>query len=368
MSEFHHARLRLALEYLGWTAKDYSARAEISAATAYRILNGKIPFTEQRAEEARFVTGFPLTFFILSDNEPPIPMLTFRSKRDLPAKAKKKVAGEFTMLASTVEKLRDMTGFSPIAEWIAALAPLSRPSSSDIERIAVEARKTLGVRGNEPVNDVMRAFERGGIPPVPMNSGDLSMSHEGVTRPTEPYSSPVIGYFRNDVSGDRLRYTVAHEGGHLILQHFRTENDPHITEREAHMFAGAFLLPEQAARAALTTRMDLRDFVEVKAAYGVSIAALIMRATQLGIIDTDRKRSLMMQLSARGWRRQEPVHVDKERPLLFKQMLGRAFGTLETPTHATVSKTAAEGFLGIPSHMLDTWADGVDFTTDWNLT
>lgn len=365
MSEFHHARLRLALEYLGWTAKDYSARAGIGATTVYRILNGKAPFTEQRAEEARFVTGFPLTFFILTDKEPPASALTFRAKRDLSTKIKGKVTGEFAMLAATVEKLRGMTGFSPHAEWITAIAPSSRPSSADIERIAVDARRALGVKDNAPVNDVMRAFERGGIPSVPLTSGNLSMTHEGVTCPAEPFCAPVIGYFHNDVSGDRLRYTIAHEGGHLVLQHFRMEDDERLMEREAHQFAGAFLLPERLARAALTPRMDLRDFIEVKAAYGVSIAALIMRATQLGIIDNDRKRSLMMQLSARGWRRREPVHVERETPLLFRQMLGRAFGTLETPTRAIVSKTAAEGFLGIPSNMLDAWADGVEFKTDW---
>lgn len=365
MSEFHHARLRLALEYLGWTTKDYSARAGIGATTAYRILNGKTPFTEQRAEEARFVTGFPLTFFMLTDKEPPAAALTFRAKRDLSAKIKGKVTGEFAMLAATVEKLRGMTGFAPQAEWAAALAPSSRPSSADIERIAVDVRRVLCVKDDEPVNNVMRAFERGGIPSVPLTSGDASMTHEGVTCPAEPFCTPVIGYFHNDASGDRLRYTIAHEGGHLVLQHFRMEDDDRLMEREAHRFAGAFLLPEHLARAVLTPRMELHDFVEVKAAYGVSIAALIMRATQLGIIDNDRKRSLMMQLSARGWRRREPVHVERETPLLFRQMLGCAFGTLETPTRAIVSKTAAEGFLGIPANMLDAWADGVEFKTDW---
>lgn len=364
MNEFNHARLRLALEYLGWTAKDYSVRAGIGTATTYRILSGKTAFTEHRAREAQLITGFPLTFFISNDEALSNTMLTFRAKRDVSVKIKEKVVSEFTLLSEAVRKLRDMTGFAAKAEWIDSIAPASRPSLADIESIAVDTRRALGIKDHEPVNDVMRAFERGGIPSVPMVSDGGSMTHEGVTCPTEPFCVPVIGYFRNEASGDRLRYTIAHEGGHLILQHFRTETDIQVKEREAHQFAGAFLLPERSARAVLTARMDLRDYIEVKASYGISIAALIMRAAQLGLIDNDRKRSLMIQLSARGWRHKEPVHVEKETPLLFRQMLGSAFGNLETPTRAVVSKPAAEGFLGLPSHMLDTWSDGVEFRTE----
>lgn len=48
----------------------------------------------------------------------------------------------------------------------------------------------------------------------------------------------------------------------------------------------------------------MRDFVALKASWGVSIAALIYRAHQLDYIDDSRYRSLQIQMAK--WKRVEP--------------------------------------------------------------
>lgn len=53
--------------------------------------------------------------------------------------------------------------------------------------------------------------------------------------------------------------------------------------------------------------------------------AWIYRATDLGIIEPAHSRSLIADLSARGWRKAEPVAFDaRERPLRLRQLTMRA--------------------------------------------
>src|SRR6266511_281729 len=60
--------------------------------------------------------------------------------------------------------------------------------------------------------------------------------------------------------------------------------------------------------------------------WGVSIQALIMRGHTVGSIGDTRKNSLFVQLSAKGWRKREPVTVHHEEPKLLWTLLERRYG------------------------------------------
>ena len=103
--------------------------------------------------------------------------------------------------------------------------------------------------------------------------------------------------------------------------------------RLVQRFAAAFLVPADAARRELGDRrrhLDLRELAILKVKYGLSMQAWIYRATDLGIIDPAHSRSLIADLSARGWRKEEPVAFDahertvRERPLRLRQLTVRA--------------------------------------------
>jgi hypothetical protein len=71
-----------------------------------------------------------------------------------------------------------------------------------------------------------------------------------------------------------------------------------------------------------------------------------MRSGHLGIIDSDRKTSLLKQLSARGWRKQEPVTVHGEEPVLLRKLLEQRFGT------GRAAYSQAEAVVGLPAFTL----------------
>ncbi|MGI5502271.1 ImmA/IrrE family metallo-endopeptidase [Lentzea sp. CA-135723] len=133
----------------------------------------------------------------------------------------------------------------------------------------------------------------------------------------------LIGCFPGS-QGDRARFTLAHEAGHIVLHTFRPRAaDP---EGEANRFAGALLVPRQRVQESITEKTSLTDYARLKATWGVSIQALIMRAFALDLIGETRKRSLFVQLSTKGWRKNEPVAVGHEAPLLLWTLLSRRLG------------------------------------------
>jgi Zn-dependent peptidase ImmA (M78 family) len=154
-----------------------------------------------------------------------------------------------------------------------------------------------------------------------------------------------VGVYRS-----RQRFAVAHELGHLVLHTYRRRVADRVADRvaenEADRFASAFLVPSAPARDIFAVSASLYDYGHLQAEWGVSMAALITRAWAVGVISDERRASLFKQLSARGWRRAEPVRVSPEQPALLGTLLQRRFGE-----HRKVYK-AAQGTLGLTAVQL----------------
>ncbi len=101
---------------------------------------------------------------------------------------------------------------------------------------------------------------------------------------------------------DRIRWTLAHELGHLVLHSEYVTGD---VEVEADEFAAEFLMPAEAIRTSLTTP-NLGKLLDLKQEWGVSVAALIQRAHTLRTITATDRTRLFKMLSARGFRTTEP--------------------------------------------------------------
>ncbi len=197
-----------------------------------------------------------------------------------------------------------------------------------VEGLAQDMRERLGVGPSDPIPNLVRAVERAGI--AVLGSARDIERHDAASYWPDLLGRPVICYSRG-VPGDRQRFNIAHELGHLVMHQSRSPVDAEV---EAHRFAGALLLSRQCAIDEVPTPVTLRGLAHVKARWGISIAALIKRCLDLRLIDSAKRTSLEKQLSARGWRRQEPVHVPEERPSLINKAIGAALGESRTSTVA----------------------------------
>jgi Zn-dependent peptidase ImmA (M78 family)/transcriptional regulator with XRE-family HTH domain len=121
---------------------------------------------------------------------------------------------------------------------------------------------------------------------------------------------------------DRSRFDAAHELGHLVM-HDEAAGVPEA-ERQANEFAAALLMPAGDIARWLPDRANWRVLMDLKNEWGVSIAALLMRARVLGIMTEAAYISATKVMSARGWRRHEPVEGTPEVPDLLRSALLRA--------------------------------------------
>jgi Zn-dependent peptidase ImmA (M78 family)/transcriptional regulator with XRE-family HTH domain len=153
-----------------------------------------------------------------------------------------------------------------------------------------------------PVRSVMSWLESAGVLVVERDFGG-SARVDGLSQWGDGWAVVLLN---SAVPTDRKRWTLAHELGHLVLHGQRCDGP---VEDEANEFAEEFLMPTVEIKPDLRAPRlgTLRD---LKLHWGVSIAALIKRASSLGQITAQQQTSLQKQLSARGWRVREPGSDD----------------------------------------------------------
>lgn len=186
------------------------------------------------------------------------------------------------------------------------------PGTSDLdktEQLSEDFRAVLGQEETGPIRNLTALIERAGVCLVPIvglpGIDGLSAWVNGV---------PVIG-LNPFVSGDRFRLTIGHECGHLIFHDRRHDS----TESEANRFSGALLFPRADFDAAMVDKPKLNHFIHLKGAWGMSAAAIIYRAHELGYVDDARFRALQIQMSK--WRKNEPGEFQPVPGSLFRRLV-----------------------------------------------
>lgn len=147
-------------------------------------------------------------------------------------------------------------------------------------------------------------------------------------------------------SGDRRRFTVAHELAHLVCDVNAGLDDESI----GHRFAGALLIPCAAIHDLVDSegRIDtLDDLLPVKMEYGISVSALIYRYRDCGVISDRMHRRLYMSLSSRGWRKSEPGFAPLEEPREMDRLVDHALarGLVYEPRAAELKGLPLREFL-----------------------
>ena len=165
--------------------------------------------------------------------------------------------------------------------------------------IAELLRRTWGTPLG-PIKNLVGWVERAGCVVV---RGDFETNAvDGVTL-RSPDLPPCI-FLNSNQSVDRLRFTLAHEIAHIVMHRVPSPD----MEDEANAFASELLMPAAQIRAQLSgRRITLATLAALKPVWSVSMQALLVRATDIGLIDRRRSRYLWQQMRARGFRTSEPV-------------------------------------------------------------
>lgn len=285
---------------------------ELTQSRLSRIESNKIDVDDETVALLAANLGVTTDFFTRSafkNLEIHTPQLRARSRLTERSKA---AAIQWTRLVyEEYDRLREGATALPIS-----LQPLR---GMDIGAAAAATRTLLGFNHTEPLPYLILAVERIGVTVLGLPYAQDTLDALCAWRASEP----VIGLFRG-VPGDRIRFNVAHELGHLIL-HEPGQAGRNI-EAEADAFASELLTPLDAIVAAMPRNPTLSSLAMLKTQWGVSVKSLVRRARELQIIDQERATSLYKQISARGWNKMEPGYVPEEKPRGFRKLVEISYG------------------------------------------
>ncbi len=202
--------------------------------------------------------------------------------------------------------------------------PARIQSDAQIEA-AAEGLRSAWELGQDPIPDLIDTLESQGILVVQTTTDDAGGFNGLSARTGEGLARPVI-VVDTAWPGDRQRFTLAHELGHLVLAD-RLSPELEI-EKACHCFAGAFLLPATALRRALGERrhtLEPQELLLLKNEFGLSMQGCLMRARQAGIISESVRQKLFRSFSARGWRKREPgPEYPREQTVRYRQLVYHA--------------------------------------------
>lgn len=321
---FNGQRLTALRHIVGLTQTSLAKQLDVTQSFLSQVERGSRPTPDSLVAQATAEFGLPIAFFAVQSTPLEVGPITFRKTSRVSVKDEDRVSELYNEAARLFRTASAESGH------VAADLPDPAEFRDDPEEVAIAMRRAAGLGEEDPVLNATRTLERFGIGVVDrLDERGHEGGHTGISRPSRLNDRPLVA-LADDVPGAVKRLTLLHEAYHLIADRdlagpITSTRSPE--EQRAFHFAGAFLLPEGVIRRRVSESLNLHGYLPIKADYGISVGAIIRRARGLGVISSERYRSLSIQLSSAGWRTNEPVHVADEKPLLLGQALAKAFGS-----------------------------------------
>lgn len=260
----------------------------------------------------------------------------YRKRCSLRRRQEQAVLGQVQEWLERYFEVEDLLSLEPLANLSELVEHYSVDSMDDVEHAAENLRNTWGL-GTAPIENLMDLLEDRGIKVGLVDAAD---EFDACTFWVDDAAAIIA--VKRGVSGDRQRFNLAHELGHIVL----APGEDLDAEKAAHRFAGAFLVPAAVARRELGQQrrnLSIPELLLLKHKYGLSAQAWVYRAQDLGIITSAAATALFRQFGRRGWRRREPgAPVPEEAPIRMKRLVLRGLA------EDLISEARATELLGRP--------------------
>lgn len=138
--------------------------------------------------------------------------------------------------------------------------------------------------------------------------------------------TPPLFFINSNMPMDRVRFTLCHELGHLVMHQIPNSE----MEKQADEFAAEFLMPASEIKKSLNN-LTLEKLSALKQYWKVSMASIIYRAKSLNKITLNQARYLYAQMARLGYKTKEPEWLEppKEQPNLFYDLIDVHFKELD---------------------------------------
>jgi Zn-dependent peptidase ImmA (M78 family)/transcriptional regulator with XRE-family HTH domain len=311
-------RVRHARELRDLTQAALAQHIGVNQSTIAQIESGLIQPSDEIVKAIALRTGLVPSFF-RQDSGPDFPQgsLLFRCRASTAAREK----AQAYRAAQTMFEVADKLAAS--IKQIPVRIPTTEPST-DSKTAAQMTRVALGLSPDKPLLNLINAVEKAGVLVLALPEKFEKVDAFSVWGSDSHV--PVIA-FANGKAWDRIRFSVGHELGHLVM-HQTMSGSLKSLHDAADEFSAELLLPETAMRVELVPPITLTAVAKLKVRWRVSMQAIIRRAHELGIITPRQYTYLFAQLSKHGWRTREPENLDvsAEQPRALRKMIELCYG------------------------------------------
>jgi Zn-dependent peptidase ImmA (M78 family)/transcriptional regulator with XRE-family HTH domain len=300
----------LAREYRQLAQKELAFLLEVTPPIVSRIEAGLFPVSEEMLEKLARVLNFQKDFFYEQASIYPLGIHFYRKAKGVPQKILSAINAEINIDSIRIDKLLQSAKITvnniPYIDPELNIDKYKTPSD-----IARAVRFMWGLPIGR-INNMVKVLEDAGILIVFSKFNTRFFDAVSFTTRTGRY----IIFANSEMSGDRIRFSLAHECAHIIMHRF-----PHDkTEDEANEFASEFLMPESEIRSYLSD-VSFGNLANLKRYWKVSMQALLMRAYQLNKITYNQHRYAWIRLSKAGYKLKEPVDIEIEETTLLKELV-----------------------------------------------
>ena len=312
--QYNHAMIVLGRESRGLSQSELASLLGISQGKLSKIENGLLGLSLVELNKISEILNYPVTFFQKNESIYGMGLSEFfhRKKQSVPQKSLNKIYARLEKRRMEIQVLLKSIDYGDTN------FPHIDPDryDGDIEKIAQLMRATWRLPKG-PIQNVVDIIENAGGIIIPFDFESTQIDAITLWHPGTP---PLI--FTNfDRPFDRVRFTLCHEIGHIIMHRSPPSEDEDI-EQQADQFASEFLMPKDDISPHLK-EITLQKLAALKPHWKVSMGAMLKRASDLGRITERQARYLWMQMGKLGYRTKEPTELTPpmEKPWVLEEIL-----------------------------------------------
>lgn len=252
----------------------------------------------------------PESFFMRREGVSPLGHLYYRKKLTITNKVIDSFVAKIKIFKSIID---DLLSSIELPDY--SLGNYIPDESQSPKEIARKIRYELNIY-HGAVPNLATLLENNGIIIIRFDFGTEKI--DGLTTITD--CNRKVMFINSQMPNDRIRFSMAHELGHLVMH---LENPPCSSddaERQADEFASEFLMPEEEIRPMLHN-LNIQALSLLKRKWRVSMHALVRRAKDLDAITYQQYRNLQMYFSKKGYTKSEPIPLPIEKPTMWDEAL-----------------------------------------------
>ena len=288
----------IARESRGMTHLELAAQLGISKSSAWRLEQESTLPAEETLIKLSKTLHYPESFFFQKGEVLPM-SLSYRRRDVVAAKLLSQIEANINIYRLNIEQL--LTAL----QWKAIELPILDVNKYGTPQECARQLRKLWKLEKGAINNLSEVLEYHKIMLINFDFGTDRVDGKLIMALDK---FPIIVTNRR-LLGDRQRFTLAYQLGHLVMHLNTSPAFDRDLSHEANLFAAEFLMPEKDIKPDLQ-ELSLSKLGELKRKWKVSMIALLYRAADIGLLTDNQKRYFLQQFNQQKIRKREPKELD----------------------------------------------------------